>query len=155
MRTKTFWVKLALVVLTLLFIWGNSLLPAAVSSRESGFVLRLTQPVITVLQRFLEGRGHSYSQELILRKLAHFSEYAVLGALMLALFTKPGLRTRPLPSLGLCLAAALLDEGIQLFSVGRGASLHDVALDFIGACVGTALAALIVWLVRLARGKRE
>ena len=36
MRTKTFWVKLALVALMLLFIWGNSMLPASASSAESG-----------------------------------------------------------------------------------------------------------------------
>ncbi len=153
MKTKTFWVKLALVVLMLLFIWGNSLLPATASSRESGFVLRFAEPVVAVLQRLLEGRGVSLSEDVVVRKLAHFSEYAVLGVLMLALLIRPGLRSRPAASAGLCLAAALLDEGIQLFSPGRGASLRDVALDFAGACVGIALAALIVGLLRAARNK--
>lgn len=155
MRTKTFWVKLALVALTLLFIWGNSLLPAPISSRESGTVLRLAQPLVSAVQRFLVGRGHDLTQEYLVRKLAHFSEFALLGVLMLALLTRPGLRPRPFVSAGLCLAAALLDEGIQMFTDGRGPRFSDVLLDFSGACVGIALACLAVWLMRLIRKQKN
>jgi len=151
MRTKTFWVKLALVVLTLLFIWGNSLLPGDASGLESSFVLRLTGPVVPALQRALAELGYSCSQEYLVRKLAHFCEFALLGALMLALLTRPGLRLKPFLSAALCLASALLDEGIQYFSEGRGPSLRDVALDFSGALFGMLLAGLAVCLVRLIR----
>ena len=155
MRTKTFWVKLTLVVLMLLFIWGNSLLPASASSRESSAVLRLAEPLISALQRYLAARGHALDQEYLIRKLAHFSEYAVLGVLMLALLIRPGLRVRPLASALMCLAAALLDEGIQMFSDGRGPSLRDVALDFSGACVGVILAVPAVLIVRLIRKQKK
>ena len=151
MRTKTFWVKLALVVLMLLFVWGNSLLPASVSGDESNAVLRLVRPLVAAVQGVLARHGHELAQEYLVRKIAHFTEYAVLGALMLALFTKPGLRVMPLPSAALCLAAALLDEGIQIFSEGRGPRLRDVLLDFTGACFGIALVWLFVLLARLIR----
>lgn len=148
MKTKTFWVKLALVVLMLLFIWGNSALPGPVSGRESGFVLRFLEPAVTAVQRFLEARGHSLSQDYIVRKMAHFTEYAVLGVLMLALLVRPGVRTRPILSAGACLIAAAIDECIQIFSYSRGPAVRDVLLDFSGACFGVALAALALLILR-------
>ena len=151
MKTKTFWIKLTLVVLMLLFIWGNSMLSGDISGRMSGFVLKLTEPVVSALQRLLEGRGLTLPQEYLVRKLAHFSEYAVLGVLMLMLLVRPGVRVRPLLSAALCLAAALLDEGIQMLAVDRGPSLSDVLLDFSGACLGIAAASLILCLIRALR----
>ena len=155
MRTKTFWVKPALVALMLLFIWGNSLLPASASSRESGAFLRLAEPLVEAVRRFLADRGHEFTSEHLVRKIAHFTEYAVLGALMLSLLTRSGLRTRPVVSAPLCLAAALLDEGIQMFSAGRGPGLGDVLLDFAGACFGILLAQLVLWIIRLIRKQRK
>ena len=151
MRTKTFRVKLALVVLTLLFIWGNSVLPGSVSGRESGFVLRLCEPLVDALQRLLSSRGVELSQEHIIRKLAHFTEYVVLGVLMLSLFVRPGLRFRMIPPAMLCLGAALMDEGIQIFAMDRGPSLRDVGLDFCGAVCGIALSTIAVLLLRSIR----
>ena len=151
MKTKTYWVKLALVVLTLLFIWGNSLVPGELSGAESGFVLRLVYPVVTGLQRVLERLGLAYSAAYLVRKLAHFTEYALLGVLMTALFIRPGLRLRlPMPVL-LCLCAAAADETIQMFVAGRGPSFSDVALDFCGALCGVILFALAIVLIRWLR----
>ena len=151
MRTKTFWVKLALVALMLLFIWGNSMLPASASSAESNFVLRLCEPLVSALQRLLSLRGVELGQDYIIRKLAHFSEYAVLGVLMLSLFVRPGLRFRvPLPA-ALCLGAAITDEGIQILAEGRGPSMKDVALDFSGAVCGIVLCSAVLLLTRAIR----
>lgn len=151
MKTKTFWVKLALVVLTLLFIWGNSMLPGPLSGSESSFVLRLVEPAVSGIQRALEEHGLEFTQEYIVRKLAHFTEYAVLGILMLALLIRPGLRGRPVLSAVMCLAAAALDECIQMFSYARGPSVKDVLLDFCGACFGVVLASLAAVIIRQVR----
>lgn len=64
-----------------------------------------------------------------IRKLAHFSEYALLFLLLI----RGPMRGRPGFALGLCAVYALLDEGHQMFVPLRTPSLHDVALDFSGA----------------------
>jgi len=151
MRTKTFWIKVTLVVLMLFFIWGNSMLPGTISSAESGFVLKLCRPFVSSIQRLLSAHGSELTEEYIIRKLAHFSEYAVLGVLMLALFVQPGMKFRVLPPAAACLGAALMDEGIQIFSLGRGPSLRDVGIDFCGAVCGIALCAAAVLIVRRVR----
>jgi VanZ family protein len=72
--------------------------------------------------------------DLILRKLAHASEYAVLGLLLMRALL------REAPALGLGVAYAISDEVHQSFVRGRHASPVDVAIDTAGVIVG-----LLVW----------
>lgn len=65
----------------------------------------------------------------MVRKLGHFTEYAIL---FLLLYRGP-MHRRAGWALLLCVAYALLDEGHQLFVPMRTPSLYDVALDFTGA----------------------
>lgn len=151
MRRYALGIKIVLAVLLLAFIWGNSLLPADVSSRQSELVRQILEPVVEPLQRFLSARGFEISQSALVRKAAHFGEFAMLGAMMLALFVRPGWKIRSILPAGICLMAAAVDESIQMFSEGRGPSLRDVALDFAGACAGLLLAAALVCLIRRLR----
>jgi VanZ family protein len=71
--------------------------------------------------------------DLVLRKLAHVTEYAVLGVLL----------ARALPELGALaagLAYAVTDEVHQHFVPGRHAALLDVAIDATGVLIGILLA---------------
>ena len=154
MRSRTFWWKLALAALLLLFIWGNSMLPGSLSSRESRLVHRVLEPIALPVEQRLEAMGFSVDPDHMMRKTAHFAEYLCLGAALFLLLLGPDGRSRLPLTAGLSLLAALCDEGIQMFSEARGPSLSDVALDFVGACVGIALAALVVRLVRAARRKK-
>ena len=63
--------------------------------------------------------------DLVLRKLAHLTEYAILGALL-----------RPLLSLALAALYAASDEVHQHFVEGRHAAPLDVAIDTVGALAG-------------------
>jgi VanZ family protein len=65
----------------------------------------------------------------LIRKAAHFTNYAILFWLLI----RGPLQKRPYTALACCVIYALLDEGHQIFAVGRGPSLHDVALDSSGA----------------------
>ena len=154
MRRYALSIKLVLAALLLAFIWGNSFLPGELSGRESEFIRQLLQPVIAPLQRLLSAGGFEIDQSVLVRKVAHFTEFAALGAVMLALFVRPGWKIRFLLPAGLCLIAAAVDESIQMFSAGRGPSVRDAALDFGGACVGLALAAALVGLIRLIRRRK-
>ena len=76
----------------------------------------------------------------LVRKLAHFTEFAVLGLLAGMLF---GGRCRHLLA-GLLFSAitALCDETIQLFAAGRSGRIQDVRLDIAGVSAGAAAAQL-------------
>ena len=58
------------------FIWGHSLIQGPQSSLESGMVVAIVRPVFEAL-----GVTDVNIMTLIVRKGAHFSEYAVLGVL--------------------------------------------------------------------------
>ena len=77
------------------------------------------------------------------RKLAHFTEYAILGLLAARAFRgspRPGLRNRWfLAALALIVVYSLLDEYHQSFVPSRTASVSDSFIDMTGG-----LAALIV-----------
>ena len=129
-RRRTFWV---LTALWLLFVWGHSLLPASVSKEESGHWLALLQTWMPWLTSFL------------IRKAAHFVEYAVLGAL---LFGAAGVRHGlwfP-PCFGVL--AATLDETVQLFADGRSGQVSDVWLDLAGFLTGWIVVGGIAYLCR-------
>ena len=119
----------------LLVIWGHSCLPATQSGAESGALL-------TVVQNLLP-----WMTDHVLRKCAHFAEYAVLGAL-----TAAALRTGAHFSWPAALLpgpfAALCDETIQLFVPGRSGRIADVWLDTAGYLTGALLTLLIFHLCR-------
>ena len=66
----------------------------------------------------------------ILRKIAHVTEYAILGALLTRAVRRPGL------ALALAVAYAASDEVHQLFVEGRHGSPLDILIDTAGALAG-------------------
>ena len=129
-------ILIALIALTLCFIWGNSLMPASLSGAISGWVKN-------VLSAILGDMGSSGASGYgLLRKIAHASEFAVLGALLTTLMADK-LRQR-LPVVALCgLSSALVDETIQLFSEGRAGLVKDIWIDMGGFCFGVLMVYLI------------
>jgi VanZ family protein len=71
----------------------------------------------------------------VLRKGAHITEYAILGALLYRALGREEL------ALAVGIAYAATDELHQHFVRGRHASPIDVAIDAVGLCVG-----MLVWL---------
>ena len=134
-----------LILLTLGFIWGNSTVGIPESREASLSLLERLSPVLDALF------GPGTITHHILRKAAHFTEFALLGAELRLLFLLLGQRGPQ----GLAntlfggLAAAVADETIQIFS-DRGSQVSDVVLDFSGALFG----ALAVMAAALLRRKR-
>lgn len=128
--------QIVLLILTLLFIWGHSMMPADTSSSESGAILELIRSVL----------GWDLSDHFI-RKTAHFTEFALLGA-QLYLLLKSGTWAGAVRPVGAGFTAAFLDETIQLFSPGRAGRISDVWLDTAGVVFGAAAAWVIVALKR-------
>jgi VanZ family protein len=96
-----------------------------------------------------------------LRKVAHFSEYALLGFLLTSLFLFIGRYLKRMakwiawviPPV-FCLLYAISDEIHQIFS-NRGPSPVDVMIDFAGALCGYLLIHVIVLVAHRARIVRE
>jgi VanZ family protein len=70
--------------------------------------------------------------DLILRKCAHATEYAILAVLLVRALEREG------PALALGVVYACSDELHQAFVRGRHASPIDVAIDTVGVLVGLA-----------------
>lgn len=129
-------VTLCTVLLTanLLFIWGNSLMPASVSGAISQWV----RDLIGFLFAGDEGVGGGDGT---LRKIAHFLEFSCLGlclSWLTGMWASTILRSVT-PSLACGFTAACIDEALQHLSPGRGPRLTDVGIDTAGVAVGIAL----------------
>ena len=127
-----------LILMNLAFIWGNSLLPGEVSGAISGWLRDL-------LARLLGGTpdgpdtGHG-----LLRKLAHFTEFACLGLLFCWLWGMLSAKKWMLWSFVCGAAAAAIDETIQCFVPDRGPAIKDVGIDTLGVCLGI----VIIYIIR-------
>ena len=119
---------ITLLCANLAFIWGNSLLPDTLSAALSRFIGSLLGG---------EGTGADGSGDHLLRKLAHFFEFASLGFLLAWLMGM--YQRKPWYALLPGVAAACVDESIQIFVPGRGPRVSDVGIDSLGICLGIVL----------------
>ncbi len=111
------------------------------SAKHTGEVLRV---VLTWILGQVDAATFGLVHFLI-RKSAHFIEYAILSALWFRALRVglPSLRQIRWALVGLVisLSVAILDELHQSFVPSRGSSAHDVLLDFCGAL----FAQLLIW----------
>ncbi len=131
---KRLYLCCTLLVINLAFIWGNSLLPGSVSSVFSNWVRDLLASLFGGTPGESTGGG-------LLRKLAHFTEFACLGLCLRWLFgmVRTGTWQQCLPALLCGFCAACIDETIQIFVPNRGPGIPDVLLDTLGVAVGIGL----------------
>ena len=132
-----------LVLLTLAFIWGNSLLPRTESQEISQGLLAEICAALETVGVHLDPQNDHW-----LRKLAHFSEFGLLGVeLCLLLWLN---RQKSVQGFINCafagLAVAVTDEALQLFS-NRGSQVQDVLLDFAGFLTGLLLCGLLCGII--------
>lgn len=134
-------ILLFIIILLLAFIWGQSFLPKDASARESGFFYQIIKPF---LELFV-GPGNLTRN--MVRKIAHYAEFALLGLTLSFLFKNK--HRGFLWTCGTAFLAAFLDETIQIFS-GRGPMIADVWLDL----AGTVTTAGIFFLIRYLRNRK-
>lgn len=129
-----------LLCVNLAFIWGNSMLPGHISGAISDWVK-------DIVALFFSGGGGQRPGGGLLRKLAHFTEFACLGMVLSWLFRM--LRQKHwehlLLPLAAGIAAAALDEIIQCFVPARGPAIKDVGIDTMGVALGIVIISLIQW----------
>ena len=138
-----------LTVLMVAFIWGNSIQTRDQSSGQSLSVLAWLKPLLDPSGRIDDELFH-----ILIRKTAHFAEFAALG-LCVGGFTVnlgrlQGRRYISLPML-MTLGVAVMDEFIQIFS-NRGSMVGDIVLDYCGGLTGLAVIAVICRLIKRKEG---
>ena len=140
----------ALIVLNLMVIWGNSLLSGEDSGAMSGSVMAWIMAVLRLPETAAD------TLHLLIRKGAHFTEFACLALLitwLCGMLGQKGFHLAVMPVL--CgMAAALVDESIQLVTPDRGPSLTDVWIDTFGAAAGMCLL-LIGYHLKKRKSKRN
>ena len=136
-----------LIALILCFIWGNSLLPGEISGKVSDWVKELLADLFPgEVPGVTTGGG-------LLRKIAHFTEFAALGA---SLTWRFGMLEKRKSNALVCGAlAACMDETIQLFVPDRGPAIRDVVIDTCGVLAGMGLTLLVHKFTRQIKQSKE
>lgn len=131
------WGWLAVFVLAICFIWGNSMRQGVDSTHLSTGALSIIQDILHDL-----GLPGGWLTDHIVRKTAHFTEYTALGIIAMQAFT-PHRDTFSRAALGAFFLAVVavpcLDETLQLFVDGRSGQVSDVLLDCGGILFGCLL----------------
>ena len=121
-----------------LLIWSMSLQVGEVSTQQSDAIAEPLAEQVTTPGNWL----NFFS--ILVRKSAHFLEFALLG-LLWGGFSR--LKKCPAPWL-YGLPVALIDETIQHFVPGRAPAIGDVVLDYLGYLFGFLLMVLTIFLIR-------
>lgn len=84
--------------------------------------------------------------ESVIRKIAHFSIYTLVGLLLMALMSTYDIKENKRIMISLCIGIlyATSDEIHQLFIPGRAGQITDVILDSMGVLLGILLVLLIL-----------
>ena len=130
-----------LIVLTLVFIWGNSMIPGDLSRAFSvqltetlgGEVADENDPQYKNVKEIRDGNWY-------LRKGAHFAEFMLLSGELTLFFSLRGEKGREKRLLLACagMAVPLLDETIQMFT-HRSPMVRDIWIDIAGYATGCLL----------------
>jgi len=137
------------ILLQISFIFSNSLKDAVNSDDQSDVFVRFTVEKILGLDYEIQSEVFLGTVSFVVRKLAHFCEYGLLGTLVfLFLYTysysgKSGFCI----TVPFCFLIGAVDEFLQRFSDGRSASFRDILIDVSGAltaCVGMMLIIKII-----------
>lgn len=139
-----------IAVLTIIFIWINSVVPRPQSELESQWFYD------SVLSQIMQWMNHRFPNVALpaltdntVRKLAHVFEF-----FLLSVFTSFCWKGNGVKNFYTGFTIAFLDESIQLLS-RRGAYVSDVWIDLIGVALGTVVGcALVLLMKKMKRNKK-
>ncbi len=126
-----------LIIITLIFIWTNSMHNGAESSAQSDKIVNGLKPIIDPKNK-IDIDDLSFA----IRKAAHFCEYFLLGAELCLFFYSLKIKEIFAPPF-FVLISATIDETIQLY-YERTSSVTDVILDFCGGLCGICVMILTI-----------
>lgn len=127
--------SIILVLIWMIIIFIMSSFNAEDSANQSNFIVNIIANILNINNISL--------LSLIIRKLAHFTEYLILGTLVINMFTKNNAKKTYLLSILLCIIYATSDEIHQIFTPGRACQIKDILIDSIGSITGIYLFKLL------------
>lgn len=139
-----------ILLLWMLLIFSLSAENATNSSKSSGRII--TAIVRVFYSEFDELSAREKAEiiepaQFIVRKAAHFSLYAILGAfafLSVVTYKKLSLKLRAVASVFFCLLYSVSDEIHQLYVPGRSGEIRDVCIDFCGSVLSITILFLCI-----------
>lgn len=121
------------------------------SEESSGISRKVTEIITNPIKSLQEKPEYEKEQvlsriESIVRKIAHFSIYTVVGFLLMLLFSTYKLEEMNRFSYSLIIGViyASSDEIHQCFTPGRGPQVTDVIIDTMGVLLGILLVMLVI-----------
>lgn len=124
-----------LMLLWMLLIFIMSSCDATESTNQSNFIVNIITDIFKIENIEL--------LSFIIRKLAHFTEYLILGFLTINMLNKNDISKKYLLSILICIIYATSDEIHQIFVPGRACQIRDILIDSIGSITGVYLYKLI------------
>ena len=126
------WILYIVLGLIVFFIWDNSLQNGGTSDGFSLIFAEWLAPIADKLGFY----GNIWALNRIVRKLAHLTEFTILGGVLYVVLRHYIEYGTVVKTIGVGIVIACLDEFIQLFSLGRSSQLSDVLIDTIGIIIG-------------------
>lgn len=122
-------ISILLVITWMIFIFIMSSFNSAESSNQSNFIVNIIANIFNI--------NNISILSLIVRKLAHFTEYFILGLLVYNLIYSN--QKKAYFAIIICVLYAISDEIHQLFVPGRSCQVLDVIIDSSGSLLGIIL----------------
>ena len=141
------WILYILLGLIVFFIWDNSMQNGGSSDGISLLFAEIFAPIVNKLGF----HGNIWTLNRIVRKLAHLTEFTILGSVLYMILRRYITYGTVIKTIGLGMLIACLDEFIQRFSPGRSSQFSDILIDTVGVVIGI----LVVKLVYNIRYKRS
>lgn len=116
------------MLLWMLLIFLMSSFDATESANQSNFIVNIITDMFKIENIEL--------LSFIIRKLAHFTEYLILGFLTINMLNKNDIAKKYIIAIIICIIYASSDEIHQIFIAGRCFAIRDILIDSMGAISG-------------------
>ena len=126
---------LILTIVWILVIFSFSIQSGSISSLQSGFITSQISRLLLTLNIVVEPKTLSF----LIRKLAHFTEFFILGGLV----RKSSFELNRKDILYFIFIIPVIDEFIQYFVPERTMTLVDMGIDSIGILFGIGFISII------------
>lgn len=139
-------ISFIVLILWMIVIFSFS---SADANKSTGTSDKVITTMIEIKDKITNNETPNNEKEIIvknssfyIRKIAHITEYLILGFLMFNLLNQYSV-TNIYYAIGLSILYSCTDEFHQLFINGRSGSIRDILIDFIGILIGTYLYKLL------------
>ena len=139
-------ISIASLILWMIVIFSFS---SADANKSTGTSDKVITTMIEIKDKITNNETPNNEKEIIvknssfyIRKIAHITEYLILGFLIFNLLKQYSV-TNIYYAIGLSILYSCTDEFHQLFISGRSGSIRDILIDSIGILIGTYLYKLL------------